>query len=355
MWAVAGGSPLRAARMSTLVTAAQGSQSGMHDIEGTPEDGMPRGGDSGPRPPLNLRQIEVFRAIMLSGSISGAGRMLHVSQPAISRVLALMESRLRYPLFERSRTRLAPTAEARRLYAEVEQVYGGIQRVNELATSLGEAGAGMLRVVSSASFGQRMVPMALRALRAASAQVRVDYRSATFDELAGHFLGGHADIAVSMQPPDHPNLAAIELGSTPVVCILPPGHPLASREVLRPGDFAAVDWIGYPAQAPLGRMLASFFDGAPPRAAALEVHTPVMAAAFVQQGLGPAMVDAWCVGPELRRAVAVRPIAPAARMAIWATYSDLQPLPLMARRFLAVLRTVIDAEPEPLHGDPVTS
>lgn len=327
----------------------------MHEDDPMPEGSAPRGGDAGARPPLNLRQIEVFRAIMLAGSISGAGRMLHVSQPAISRVLALMENRLRYPLFERSRSRLAPTAEARRLYAEVEQVYGGIQRVNELATSLGEAGAGMLRVVSSLSFGQRMIPMALRELRAAKAQVRVDYRSATFDELAGHFLGGHADIAVSMQPPDHPNLAAVELGGTDIVCILPPGHTLAARPVVRPQDFSSVDWVGYPAEAPLGRVVAEFFGGTPPYAPAVEVHSPVMAAAFVQQGLGPAMVDAWCVGPELRRSVAVRPIEPAARVGIWATYSDLQPLPLMARRFLAVLRTVIANEPAPVFGTPVTS
>src|SRR5690606_28821782 len=79
-------------------------------------------------PPLSLRQIEVFRAIMMAGSISGAGRMVHVSQPAVSRVLALTEARLGYPLFERAKGRLLPTPEARRLYQEVEHVYGGIQR-----------------------------------------------------------------------------------------------------------------------------------------------------------------------------------------------------------------------------------
>ena len=115
--------------------------------------------------PLNLRQIEVFRAIMMSGSISGAGRMLHVSQPAVSRVLALTESRLGYRLFDRVKSRLSPTAEARRLYAEVEQVYGGIQRVNDLAASLAQSGAGMLKIVASASFGQRLIPRALERLR----------------------------------------------------------------------------------------------------------------------------------------------------------------------------------------------
>ena len=51
--------------------------------------------------PLNLRQIEVFRAIMISGSISGAARLLSVSQPAISRLLAYTEDGLKLKLFER--------------------------------------------------------------------------------------------------------------------------------------------------------------------------------------------------------------------------------------------------------------
>ncbi len=310
------------------------------------------GAGSGARPPLNLRQIEVFRAIMLAGSISGAGRMLHVSQPAISRVLALTESRLRFPLFERSRSRLTPTAEARRLFAEVEQVYGGIQRVNELAANLAQAGAGALRVISSASFGQRMVPQALALLRQGRGQVRVDYRSSTYDELAGHFLSGQADIAVSMRPPVHPNLVSVELGSSEVVCIMPRDHPLADCKAVAPSDFTAAAWIGYPPDAPLGRVLTSYLGYAPTRQpAAIEVHSPVTALAFVQQGLGPALVESWCVGPQTRAGLAVRPIVPSAQIGIWATYSDLQPLPLMAKRFLAALKKILSQEPATAFDD----
>ena len=50
---------------------------------------------------LNLRQIEVFRAIMLTGSISGAAKLLNVSQPAVSRLIAYTESRVGLMLFER--------------------------------------------------------------------------------------------------------------------------------------------------------------------------------------------------------------------------------------------------------------
>lgn len=82
---------------------------------------------------MNLRQLEVFRAVMLTGSVSDAARLLHVSVPAVSRLLAHTESRLGFALFERIKGRLHPTAEARRrLYQEVDQVYAGVRRISEL-------------------------------------------------------------------------------------------------------------------------------------------------------------------------------------------------------------------------------
>ena len=91
---------------------------------------------------FNLRQIEVFRAVMVTGSISGAARLLAVSQPAISRLLAYTEDRLGLKLFERIKGRVQPTPEARRLFAEVDQVHQGVLRVNNLAQELRERGTG---------------------------------------------------------------------------------------------------------------------------------------------------------------------------------------------------------------------
>ncbi|SAI74860.1 LysR family transcriptional regulator [Bordetella ansorpii] len=300
----------------------------------------PRDEDGSAARPLNLRQLEVFRAIMMSGSISAAGRALHVSQPALSRVLALTESRLGYPLFERVRGRLAPTPEARRLFAEVEQVYGGIQRVNDLAANLGRKGAGMLRVVTSASYGQRLVPQALARLLARNPRARVDFRSATYDELVGYFLTGQADLSISMSPPDHPSLDSEKLGEHALVCIVPPDHPLAEHDVIRPQDFTSSAWIGYPPGTPLGTALRSFFGSEPVMPAAIEVHSPVSALACVQQGIGPAMVDSTSLA-KMPAEVTVRPIEPALSAPVWATQSNLTPLPLLGRRFLDALRAVL--------------
>ena len=68
---------------------------------------------------MNLRQIEVFRATMLTGSTADAARLLHVSQPGISRMIGHIELQLGLRLFERGKGRIKPTPEAHALYAEV--------------------------------------------------------------------------------------------------------------------------------------------------------------------------------------------------------------------------------------------
>lgn len=302
-------------------------------------------GGSEPRRSLNLRQIEVFRAIMLAGSVSGAGRMLHVSQPAISRMLSLTEDRLGFKLFERQRTRLSPTTEARRLFTEVEGLYRGVERVNDLARNLARSGAGSLRIVASASYGERLIPITLQRLVQRNPGVQVSCRNVTYDELTARFLTGDADIGISMTAPDHANLRAVELGRDALVCILPATHPLARQPVVRPQDLAGTAWIGYPPVAPLGRVLAQWMGAEAAASAAIEVHSPVTAIAFAQQGLGAALVVRWSLPPALSEGMVLRPLEPEASVGVWAVSSRLEPLPVLAKRFLSAVGNVLRAGP----------
>ena len=96
-----------------------------------------------------------------------------------------------------------------------------------------------------------------------------------------------------------------------------------------------------------------FFGDGPRSAAAVEVHSPVTACSFVQQGLGPALVDAWCVTPDQAAHMVLRPIEPQACVEIWATHSNLSAPPLLARRFLAAVKKTLEGVAHPgLAGAP---
>ncbi|MDO9158150.1 MAG: LysR family transcriptional regulator, partial [Burkholderiaceae bacterium] len=85
---------------------------------------------------MRLRHIEVFNAIMLSGSVTAAARMMNVTQPAVSRILQHAELQLGFALFQRVGGRLHPTVEAKTLYPLIEQLFGKLDEVQRLAGSL---------------------------------------------------------------------------------------------------------------------------------------------------------------------------------------------------------------------------
>ena len=107
---------------------------------------------------MNLRQLEVFRAVMVAGSTVDAASMLYVSQPAVSNAIVQLENRLGFKLFERIKGRLHPTAEAKVLLAESERVFTDFNRVHNLAQELRDGKAGALRIAASPSIGQTIMP-----------------------------------------------------------------------------------------------------------------------------------------------------------------------------------------------------
>ncbi|MEY2249523.1 LysR family transcriptional regulator [Comamonas sediminis] len=289
---------------------------------------------------LNMRQLEVFHAIMTTGTISGAALALHVSQPALSRALAHCEARLGYLLFERQGRRLQPTPEAQRLHEEARDLYRGLDRLNTLAQRIGQAGVDTLHLACSATFANTLIPQALQQLMRYSPQLRVDFRTATYDELPEYLLSGQADVGVSLVESNHPGLKSRLIGRQHLVCVLPPQHPLADRALVDPVELCETAWIGYPPDTPLGRLCASALT-MDVSSASIQVRSPAIALSCVQTGLGAAIVDASCIPPIPRDDIVVRPLTADVYSDIWAITSARQPCAAAGQQFIDALHAVL--------------
>ncbi len=244
-------------------------------------------------PRMNLRQVEVFRAVMSTGSVSDAARLLHVSVPAVSRVLSHTESRLGYALFERVKGRLHPTAEARQLYQEVEQVYAGIRRLGTLAHELGQRRYGLVSIVSSPSIGQQLVPLAIAQFHAQHPEVRVRFHVLSHELLKEQLLARHVDMGISTLPVDHPTLATRPIARSELVCICPWTHPLAGAASVTVADLLPHELIAYPGDTPLAQLIERLFaaHGDERPRVGIEVGSPQNACALVHAGAGIALVE----------------------------------------------------------------
>ncbi|AZY48223.1 LysR substrate-binding domain-containing protein [Bordetella avium] len=263
---------------------------------------------------LNIRQIEVFRAVMITGSIRGASELLFVSQPAVSRLLSHTEQRIGFPLFKRARGRLQPTLEAQRLFHEVEIVYEGVTRVNDIARELFEHQEGILNIVASPSIGQMLIPAAIASYRQTHPHVKLTFQYLTQAPLTERLLKRQADLAITILPIKHPNLEQQELASTSLVCICPYNHPLSRRAVLQIKDLLAYPFISYERGSPFCRMVESMFEqSGQPLRSVVEVGSPQNACALVQAGAGIALVDqfsarSWSASRFVTRPIEASPL-----------------------------------------------
>ena len=95
---------------------------------------------------LNVRQVEAFRATILTGSVSGAAKRLHISQPSVSRLLADLERSLGFKLFHRSGRGVVPSPEANLLFDEVDRLFTGLTEIEKTARELKTLARGRLRI-----------------------------------------------------------------------------------------------------------------------------------------------------------------------------------------------------------------
>ena len=87
---------------------------------------------------ITFRQIEAFRAVMSSGTVTQAAEILHVSQPAVSRMIADLEYRLNFKLFNRTGRQLIATDEAHALQHEIQRAFIGLKEITEAAHAIRE-------------------------------------------------------------------------------------------------------------------------------------------------------------------------------------------------------------------------
>lgn len=294
---------------------------------------------------MNLRQMEVFRAVMLTGGVGGAAELLHVSQPAISKMLAQTQRQLAFRLFERVKGRLVPTPEAQALLAEIEALWRGVERVRDVSRSLAAPRSGTLSLAMSASLAPYLVPrsLALLAERFPGVQTRMEILVVPI--MVESLLDHSADLGIALLPNDHPNLVRVKSYQCGFACVAPPSHRLAKKRVVSAADLVGERVIGSPPDTPYGQALQRAYGQ---EARALDVHMHVRSATSAcwqaQAGGGVAVVDRAAVAGATFSDLAVRPFQCRERLPVALLRNRYRPLSLLQEAFCDVFNTVWNEE-----------
>lgn len=259
---------------------------------------------------LTHRQVEVFRAVMNTGNVTQAAQALHTSQPTVSRELARLEQVLQIDLFDRVRGRLRPTARALALLEEVQRSYLGLERIAAAARSLREFTQGRLAVACLPALAHGLLPLAVQRFAAAHPQVGIAITPQESPLLEEWLTEQRFDLGLCerIQAPAATSLSTLLQADE--VAVLPEGHALLARRVLRPKDFADQPFVSFAPADPYREQVDALFEHeGVRRRLAIETASAASVCALVRQGLGLAIVNPLTAMELAGHGLQVRPLA----------------------------------------------
>ncbi len=286
---------------------------------------------------MRLRELEIFRAIMLGGSISEAARILNVSQPAVSTALRHAEDRMGVSLFLRERGRIMPTPEALKLYAEVESLFEKLNAIQKLAEGLRDTGSGIISIASTPTLTYAFLAGAVARFRATRPGVRVLLEVTHTQHTVELAAAGQINLGFIHAPIENPAVQSEKLVTSEMICVLPREHELAGRSVLEPTDLCRYPIITNMRNSIAPRVEEAFRAVGVERDFAVACNHTMTVFMLVEAGAGIGLVDPWVRG-EMFPSLVRRPFRPRIALSPRAIFPRSQPLSPLAREFLEAVR-----------------
>jgi LysR family transcriptional regulator, low CO2-responsive transcriptional regulator len=250
---------------------------------------------------MDLRQLEILRAVAETGSFTGAGRRLHVSQSAVSRQILLLEAELNEPLFWRIKRKVKITPAGEALLQLAIRVFEDIKETTSTITETQEKLTGTVRLVGGMTVSLYVFPSLLKEFRRLHPEVDVKVMTGSTDRLVRKLRSGAADLGLITLPINESDLITVPVMREEMVLVTFPSHPLAKRGRFEPQDLVRQPFVLYEPNSNTRRTIDSFFvrEKILPRIV-METENVEIIKAMVRSGIGITVISQHAVEREVR-------------------------------------------------------
>lgn len=307
-----------------------------------------------PNPKLRERQIEIFRTIMATHSLTAAARHLGVSQPSLSIAIKRLEDQLGIALFARISGRLVPTQEAELIFAEVERVHQQSEMLSDVIYSIVRGDASVFRFGSTPSLGMRLVPKALKRLQLEGAAGTYYSDSLSQRDVRDYLLFGQGACVATIAEVNDPVIETAKIASAGLVCVVPNDHAFAGYKSVTPLALAGEPLISFATTTTHGLLIdETFRRWGVSRNTAVYVHFVEAALSFVTERIGITILDAFsAIDCEANGLVAI-PIENSVSVSAYVHICHLRPRQKGVDRLIEALRDIAAATSNAQMGQPI--
>ncbi len=288
---------------------------------------------------LTLRQIEVIRAIMVTGTIVGAARLLNVSAPGISRLMKYTEQAIGLRLFDRRSGRYTPAPVANAIFEQINATFKKVEDLQFTIANVKRGRSQWLRIGSVPSIANVMVPRAIQQVRRKYANLLIDINILKIEEAIDYLLLDKGDVVAMSYRFDHPSVEFEPLATGELFCIVPLDHVLARRKSISAAEIVRHPLIGIDPADPYGGIMAEIFERQ-----RLTYEIPIKArfgttvCALVKAGLGIAVIDQFTIAHDGVPGVKVLRIEEPTTFQTYVATKAGRPATTFARNFIELLR-----------------
>ncbi len=166
---------------------------------------------------MNLRQLEILRAVMRTRSTVAAAQDLGMSQPAVSNAIKNAESSLGFLLFDRVNKRMIPTQESQILLAEAEPLFLMQDLISQTAAHLRTGRKGRMRIVATSELSESLLPQVVSRFSRDHRGVEISIETQRLDNLLEYVETGIVDVGFAMEPHPRPTLEYLPLAQLDMV------------------------------------------------------------------------------------------------------------------------------------------
>ena len=208
---------------------------------------------------INFRQLEAFRAVILSGSFTAAAQHLNITQPAVSKLIAELERALDVKLFDRLGTSIEATKEANLIFSESQKIHSGLDRLLDVAAMAAAQSDEIIKCAALPIYADSVAPKLIAAYREHSPNVQFMLDSMRHDEVVKALLTEDVDVAITSVPTGLDTLEEYGRAEEHAVLIVSEKHPLADLTEIGLSDLRDAPFISFPPSCPFRQSLDLYF------------------------------------------------------------------------------------------------
>jgi DNA-binding transcriptional LysR family regulator len=260
---------------------------------------------------MDVRLIETYQAVMTYGTTSRAAEILGISQPAVSKAIMTLERSIGFRLFDREKGRMIPSAEGQLFFREVQISLAGLAKLRSAAARIRDYGSGDIRVACLSAFSTNLLPNAIARFRQRNPKVAVSFYVSGSSSIRDMVAANQLDIAITADEIDTNGLEAIPFAEIPATLAIPPGHPLARKDVVHPADLDRLPFVALAPEDTTRHEAEAIFAkyGVAPQVVVETAYSSTVCA-LVLAGLGCGIVDPVTATGYIERGVTLRPLVP---------------------------------------------